>query len=1000
MKVWCLLLFFVLALTESWSQESGWADSLGYKQQKLKTGSVQQVRFSLTGDSLFSVTKDSSWNLYIWDTFTGKLLSSRQFNNTNDTKVLSVWLAEDTKTYSITIQKHDTITATIYSTDKQAVINSTTVKLKDVTWSMAYYSLQTGNMWLVCNTYHDANTSWGPTGTNSDFVYHFTLNNRIWTERNKYEGSSFYVTFGKDYTLCSRMAYYRDVVYDRGQIVYHNYWFKSELIGDTILYRRSFDNYPSEGEWSNIEVNLLRNNFITQDGNNFFNINVKSLSHYSQPLWNYTSTVQMEKFPYYIKPLNDNQNILFTQNQFSYIFNIGLNRITDTLTIPFLFSSCSQFHNSDLFVFASMDGYIRLRNITTNASKLTDFRSSRTIMYPHTSIAFFPITKKGAREFHWDFGDGSTSQEQFPAYTYSETGNYTVMLIVKYTNRPEDTIIKKNHILIEPHLMPKFSADKVFGSPPLEVLFTDHSEGNVQKWLWDFGDGTNDTVQKPTHIYTEQGTFYVGLTITDKIRSKTTLTRTLITTTPYFLDTIFVSSRTNDKRVNVSYGSSGYDDYINRYLKGFVVGKKSQLMFYRQECRTNHYKLRHTDIITSYEYITTTSEPYYIPYEQYNSCNIRENSSEYALLGYRSNLAITAFMTWSSTQSYGEAGLYNSDGKNLLREGHFSPDGWSYNFDGVFFPNETDVFLFRKKGDSASLQFFANRDSLVKRIRIQTQFSRIFSSTDSNTLILIKNPSFSITDSTRNFTISYFDLKGNIIKQNKVEKKTDCAISDIFSLGNNEFLLCGYTANKDSLGKLTKQQGYIVKINAEGWILWEHFFPTWKSIRKIEKHPNGYYAGFGLPFEKKKHGFIAFRGDGKLLSDYRLFQAPSSFYAYDFVIGNNENDIWFIGSEDVSGQGERGTIYTCNNPVTPTTDINDNEKFAPNTEKIIVYPNPAQTSVTIKNYSGDVILVNGIGEVVLESSSNTIDISKLNNGIYYITTLCKPHTTSVLSIIR
>lgn len=37
--------------------------------------------------------------------------------------------------------------------------------------------------------------------------------------------------------------------------------------------------------------------------------------------------------------------------------------------------------------------------------------------------------------YHWDFGDGSTSQEPAPSHIYSEKGKYTVKITVTYTDR-------------------------------------------------------------------------------------------------------------------------------------------------------------------------------------------------------------------------------------------------------------------------------------------------------------------------------------------------------------------------------------------------------------------------------------------------------------------------------------------------------------------------------------------------------------------------------------
>ncbi|MEX2595425.1 MAG: PKD domain-containing protein, partial [Salibacteraceae bacterium] len=52
-----------------------------------------------------------------------------------------------------------------------------------------------------------------------------------------------------------------------------------------------------------------------------------------------------------------------------------------------------------------------------------------------------------------------------------------------------------------------------------EVHFTDLSMNGAQEWLWDFGDGTSDTVQNPTHTYSSSGNYTVKLTASNGIGS-------------------------------------------------------------------------------------------------------------------------------------------------------------------------------------------------------------------------------------------------------------------------------------------------------------------------------------------------------------------------------------------------------------------------------------------------------------------------------------------------
>ena len=113
----------------------------------------------------------------------------------------------------------------------------------------------------------------------------------------------------------------------------------------------------------------------------------------------------------------------------------------------------------------------------------------------------------------WDFGDGAgTSEEQSPNYDYTSFGTYNVELVVTSDNGCQD--IATYSVTVHP--MPEadftFSED-CFGTP---TEFTDISfigSGNIDSWSWDFGDGSNSTLQHPVHLYSVSGNFNVQLTV-------------------------------------------------------------------------------------------------------------------------------------------------------------------------------------------------------------------------------------------------------------------------------------------------------------------------------------------------------------------------------------------------------------------------------------------------------------------------------------------------------
>ena len=77
-----------------------------------------------------------------------------------------------------------------------------------------------------------------------------------------------------------------------------------------------------------------------------------------------------------------------------------------------------------------------------------------------------------------------------------------------------------------------FSGSPTSGPAPLSVQFTDLSSvPGASAWLWNFGDGTTDTNQNPTHLYAAAGVYDVRLDVTGSNGVVTAQKPTYITVT-------------------------------------------------------------------------------------------------------------------------------------------------------------------------------------------------------------------------------------------------------------------------------------------------------------------------------------------------------------------------------------------------------------------------------------------------------------------------------------
>ncbi len=122
--------------------------------------------------------------------------------------------------------------------------------------------------------------------------------------------------------------------------------------------------------------------------------------------------------------------------------------------------------------------------------------------------------------WNWSFGDGINSTQQNPTHKYSKAGNYTVVLTAS-NSAGSSKITKSSYIKVTSVTKPiaNFTSNVTSGNVPLDVAFTDKSTGAPTAWSWSFGDGTNSTVQNPTHKYSKAGNYTVTLTASNSAGS-------------------------------------------------------------------------------------------------------------------------------------------------------------------------------------------------------------------------------------------------------------------------------------------------------------------------------------------------------------------------------------------------------------------------------------------------------------------------------------------------
>lgn len=195
----------------------------------------------------------------------------------------------------------------------------------------------------------------------------------------------------------------------------------------------------------------------------------------------------------------------------------------------------------------------------------------------------------------WDLGNGIQSKEilnpqplnsnppdglfeyQFPdPVIYSLAKDYTIKVTANRASSDgcgSTEIIESQFTIFNPPLSTfEFTAGICQGAA---VQFTDKSDGqgrNIKSWLWDFGDGSNDPVEKvkqnPSHIYADGGTYQVTLTIANESNCGpvTSVAQSVIITKKPLANFSFSTPACNTKAITFKDSSTSAEGKIIKWI--------------------------------------------------------------------------------------------------------------------------------------------------------------------------------------------------------------------------------------------------------------------------------------------------------------------------------------------------------------------------------------------------------------------------------------------------
>jgi len=161
--------------------------------------------------------------------------------------------------------------------------------------------------------------------------------------------------------------------------------------------------------------------------------------------------------------------------------------------------------------------------ITVHPKPLSDFKTDDDVYcsFGSQSKVMFKQQSQCANDFEWSIDGTVVSNNINAEYTFTDVKNYIVSLIATNQYLCKDSIIKPYTLYPDPDSIIKIGQAK--GCEPLEVLFNATQSNLLYKW--EFGDGASSTLFDPSHIYQNEGTYSVDVTITSKQGCSTNLSK-------------------------------------------------------------------------------------------------------------------------------------------------------------------------------------------------------------------------------------------------------------------------------------------------------------------------------------------------------------------------------------------------------------------------------------------------------------------------------------------
>jgi PKD repeat protein len=193
-----------------------------------------------------------------------------------------------------------------------------------------------------------------------------------------------------------------------------------------------------------------------------------------------------------------------------------------------------------------------------------------------STVSFSPIqATSNIVSYNWWFGNGGTSTQSNPVYTFNNAGTYNVYLIAQFANGCVDTVFTTVTISGTAACNAQFAYSQV-GNGTVNFVNQSTPVGNSSTpWIsyyWSYGDGTTYWGGNNSHTYTSNGTYQACVWVIDSSSG---------CSDSYCMNVIINSATgtTCNAQFAVTSNSNGQVTFTNQSTGG-VAGQTSYLWSY------------------------------------------------------------------------------------------------------------------------------------------------------------------------------------------------------------------------------------------------------------------------------------------------------------------------------------------------------------------------------------------------------------------------------------